>query len=251
VDDRFDDRIGNSRSIRDMQRNTDKRTIQEKKWDEKWARERDTSYDDWLEKMNDTVTSIIEATRAPIIDLGCGNGNDTRYLLEHGKDVIPCDLSSVAIENIKKDFTQIKRAECFDMAKGLPFEDNFTDVIVSDLSLHYFSEEVTTKILEDIKRVLKPNGILILRVNSTNDTFWGAGQGEELEKHFYRDDKGFTKRYFDQDDLNRFFSEWEFILNPEEITLHRYDSHKEAKDRDAKAETPGKITWICVVKAKK
>ena len=43
------------------------------------------------------------------------------------------------------------------MSKGLPFADNLTNIIISDLSLHYFTEQKTFEILEEIKRVLKPN----------------------------------------------------------------------------------------------
>ncbi len=47
------------------------------------------------------------------------------------------------------------------MSKGLPFADNLTDIIISDLSLHYFTEQKTFEILEEIKRVLKPNRFIV------------------------------------------------------------------------------------------
>lgn len=43
------------------------------------------------------------------------------------------------------------------MSKGLPFADNLTNIIISDLSLHYFTEQKTFEILGEIKRVLKQN----------------------------------------------------------------------------------------------
>lgn len=110
-------------------------------------------YDDWLEIFDRVIINC----KTPIIDLGCGSGNDTLYLIEKGKNVIPCDYSKNAIENIKKNFPEIEKAECFDMSKGLPFVDNLTNIIISDLSLYYFTEQKTFEILEEIKRVLKPN----------------------------------------------------------------------------------------------
>ena len=178
-------------------------------------------YDDWL----DSFSEIINNCETPIIDLGCGSGNDTLYLLEKGKDVIPCDYSNKAIENIKKNFPEIDRVECFDMTKGLPFEDNYTDIIICDLSLHYFTESVTFEILKELKRVLKTNGVLIFRVNSVRDFNHGAGQGKEIETHLYETEDGRYKRFFDKEDFEKFFSGWNQIYLNEE-TMGRYDLEK-------------------------
>ena len=61
-------------------------------------------YDNWLEMFN---KDILECNK-PIIDLGCGRGNDTLYLIEKGKEVIPCDFSEIAIEKIKKPENPVK-----------------------------------------------------------------------------------------------------------------------------------------------
>ena len=50
------------------------------------------------------------------------------------------------------------------------FEDESIEVIIADLSLHYFNDETTKNIVKEIKRVLKCNGYLIARVNSVNDS---------------------------------------------------------------------------------
>lgn len=179
-------------------------------------------YDDWLELFD----RAIEQCKTPIIDLGCGSGNDTKYLIERGKKVIPCDYSTQAIENIKKNFPEVERTECFDMRNGLPFEDNFTSIIIADLSLHYFSKEDTRKLLDEIKRVLKKDGILLFRVNSVNDVNHGAGQGEEIERHYYKTTDGRYKRFFDNEDISSFFEDWEVLyINEEQMT--RYEKTKE------------------------
>ena len=179
-------------------------------------------YDDWLELFD----RAIEQCKTPIIDLGCGSGNDTKYLIERGKKVIPCDYSTQAIENIKKNFPEVERTECFDMRTGLPFEDNFTSIIIEDLSLHYFSKEDTRKLLDEIKRVLKKDGILLFRVNSVNDVNHGAGQGEEIERHYYKTTDGRYKRFFDNEDISSFFEGWEVLyINEEQMT--RYEKTKE------------------------
>lgn len=178
-------------------------------------------YDDWLK----IFERAIDNCKTPIIDLGCGSGNDTLYLVERGKKVIPCDYSRNAVQNIQKNFPEVERTECFDMTKGLPFEDNFTDIIISDLFLHYFTEEKTFEVLNEIKRVLKPDGILLFRVNSVKDVNHGAGEGKEIEPHLYETGDGRYKRFFDAQDLEGFFTDWKKLYIHEE-TMGRYDLEK-------------------------
>ena len=154
--------------------------IAREKWNKKYSgefNEKRATYDGWLD---DFFHYILEC-ETPILDLGCGNGNNARYLAKKGKEVIACDYSESALETIKENMPEISDRMCFDMRDGLPFDDNFTSIIIADLSLHYFTEEDTVRILNEIHRVLKPNGMLLFRVNSTNDINYGALEGEEIE----------------------------------------------------------------------
>ena len=58
--------------------------------------------------------------------------------------------------------------------------------------------------MNEIKRILKTDGILLARVASVNDFNFGAGVGEEREKNFYFEGD-YTKRFFDLEDVNRYF----------------------------------------------
>ena len=109
------------------------------------------------------------------------------------------------------------------MTKGLPFGDGYAGIVIADLSLHYFSEEVTKSILAEIKRVLDRDGKLIFRVNSINDVNHGAGQGTEVEHHYFLNEKnGRYKRFFDKDDINNFFADWNIDYAKEE-KMDRYE----------------------------
>ena len=193
------------------------------KWENryKYFERKDIKYDEWLKTFN----KEIENCKTPIIDLGCGKGNNTLYLIQKGKKVIPCDYSEKLIAYIQKNFPELERTECFDMTKGLPFEDNFTDIVIADLSLHYFTKGTTYKILEEIKRVLKQKGILIFRVNSINDINFEAKQGREIEKHLYETEESEYKRFFDINDIQEFFSTWDILYINEEKT-ERFGTEK-------------------------
>ena len=157
-------------------------------------------YDNWLDDYKD----VLNKCKTKVLDLGCGTGNDTLYLTEKGFVVIACDYSDVAIEKINKEFNNIE-TKIVDISKRLPFEDNSFDLIIADLSLHYFDENITKNIMRDIKRILAPNGYLIARVNSVEDINHGAGQGKKLEENFYYVE-GYNKRFFTSQDAVKFFS---------------------------------------------
>ncbi len=177
--------------------------------------------DDWLEKFDD----IIMGTQKPILDLGCGGGNDTLYLISKGKQVISCDQSPSAINNIRKNFPEVYDAKCFNMLDGLPFEDDAFDVVIADLCLHYFLKSDTEKILNDIRRILTPGGHLILRVNSINDVLHGAGQGPEIEHHVFEMEGKTIKRFFNEEDIRSFFKDFTIEYLKEEI-MTRYKLEK-------------------------
>ena len=178
-----------------------------------FANKNSLKYDDWLEEFDE----IIKTIDADIIDLGCGvTGNNTLYLLEKGKKVISCDFAEEALKEVEK----IKGAKTllFDMLNVFPFEDNSAELIIADLSLHYFREKDTNRIINEIKRVLKPNGYLFFRINSTNSTEYKEliEKGEEqIESNLFFSNN-MEKRFFSNEDIKKFFENWKFICKREE-----------------------------------
>ncbi len=189
-------------------------------------------YDDWLEEFEDIVSKV----DTEIIDLGCGvTGNNTLYLLEKGKKVISCDFAEEALNRVSK--IEGTKTLLFDMLEIFPFENNKTDLIIADLSLHYFKREDTKRIINEIKRVLKPNGYLLFRVNSTNSTEYKElveAENELLEPNLFFN-KNMEKRFFSREDIKEFFNDWEFICIREE-NMARWCSDK--------------IIWKCAVRKK-
>ena len=179
--------------------------------------------DNWLDRFG----PIIDKSERPIIDLGCGSGNNTLYLLNQGKNVIPCDGSMNAIFNIMNRFPDIKEALCFDMLDSFPIQNNTADLVIADLCLHYFKKEDTIKILKEIKRILVNRGNLLVRINSMNDALHGAGKGIEVERHLYMTPDGRYKRFFDPKDIYDFFKIFD-INYVREDTITRYKLAKKA-----------------------
>lgn len=201
----------------------DKPDSQRQNWKEVYAgcgAER-PEIDNWL----DQFSHLLEASKdTPIIDLGCGFGNDSLYLCERGYPVISCDYAREALDRLTH-FIPCPDVRCFDMREGLPFADDSAQVIIADLSLHYFSETDTRRIIADIARVLVGGGHLLARVNSVRDTGYGAGQGRAIEPNYY-DIGGNRKRFFDRDQIEGFFGDWD-ILHAKECVMGRYKKPKQ------------------------
>ncbi len=179
--------------------------------------------DNWLDQFHE----IVDNAKGPAIDLGCGCGNDTLYLLNKGKSVIPCDGSMNAIQNIRRNFPEVHESICFDMLDMFPFCNNMTDLVIADLCLHYFKREDTIKILKEIRRVLVNDGHLLLMVNSMDDTLHGAGKGIEVEPHLYMTEDGRYKRFFDRKDIYEIFNIFQIKYVNEDV-MTRYKLEKKA-----------------------
>jgi len=126
----------------------------------------------WLHKHSTDKTTFAEevgrqiSQGSKILELGCGEGNDSVYFAEHGHTVLATDFSDVAIEqNIKRWAHPNLFFKAQDMSHAFQFENKSFDVVYARLSLHYFTNETTRDIFREIARVLKPGGELYFSVN--------------------------------------------------------------------------------------
>jgi SAM-dependent methyltransferase len=180
------------------------------------------AYDSWLGPYQAELEKA-RLLKAPVLDLGCGAGNNTLYLAERGIPVISCDLSEEALRCVERVVPGAVTRQV-DLTEPLPFETAETQVVLADLCLHYFGWEETQRVVKELKRVLRPGGVLLCRVNSTMDGEYGAGAGIQLEENFYAW-QGQTKRFFDAAQVERLFADWMLEDISEQILL-RYDKPK-------------------------
>ncbi len=110
-----------------------------------------------------------------VLDAGCGSGRDSKYLLEHGMNVIGIDFSDAMLAEARKRVPDGNFRK-MDMRK-LEFQDNWFDGIWANASLLHLSKKEVSKTLAEFRRVLKPNGILFASVKE--------GTGEKIETKKY------------------------------------------------------------------
>jgi SAM-dependent methyltransferase len=178
------------------------------------------SCEPWLERW---LPLIGERTGGlAILEIGCGGGRDTEVLAGAGHRVAAIDLSPVAIARAKARAPQAQ-FHWQDIRAAFPVDA--AGVVVASLSLHYFPWPETEALVGRIRSLLRPAGLLLCRLNSTNDHNFGASGHPEIDENFYLVD-GAPKRFFDRAAVDRLFSPGWRMLGAEERIIDRYERPK-------------------------
>ncbi|MCO4782083.1 MAG: class I SAM-dependent methyltransferase [Candidatus Cloacimonetes bacterium] len=108
------------------------------------------------------LSELHDVSGKKILDFGCGDGVLTYELEKCGAHAHGVDLSEIAVQFGKERHLQLGSNATFKVGSCLeaPYEDNYFDAIVSsDVIEHVPSAK---KFLEEVKRILKPNGVAII-----------------------------------------------------------------------------------------
>jgi demethylmenaquinone methyltransferase/2-methoxy-6-polyprenyl-1,4-benzoquinol methylase len=92
-----------------------------------------------------------------ILDLCCGGGQATQFLVQKSQKVTGLDASPVALKRAALIAPQADYVQA--MAESMPFADAEFDLVHTSVALHEMTPEQLQQILQEVYRVLKPNGI--------------------------------------------------------------------------------------------
>ena len=185
--------------------------------DEYWKEHinKDLEYDLWIEDFKNYLGKGV------CLDLGCGIGQYSKWFMEHNYEVVSSDISNIALEKVKKFNNNIVN---IDMRNNLPFEDNKFDVVFANLSIHYFSDIDTKKLISEIQRILKYDGLFIGSVNGIQGLEKIKDTAQELEHHFYYNKDKYI-RLFDVEDVRKYLNDFNIIKIEERETI-RFEHKK-------------------------
>lgn len=101
-----------------------------------------------------------------ILDVCCANGKGTRMLSKlvpkgsiYGIDLNPGMVAFASSKNsVEYLNTKFKVGDC----SKIPFSDKIFDVVTATLALHELPTSLLKSVMDEIKRVLKPNGYLFV-----------------------------------------------------------------------------------------
>lgn len=179
-------------------------------------------HDPWLYRW--LPRAIQHAGDKPVLEIGCGHGDDTVVLARAGLRVVAFDLSrtAAAAARVRVPSASI---ECRDIRSPFPAAANNVGLVVASLSLHYFPWTETVAIVQRIHEALRPGGLLLCRLNSTEDRNFGAIGHPEIERHFYMVN-GEPKRFFDAQSVAALFAEGWKLLSQEHFVTRKYMKSK-------------------------
>ncbi|MDZ7963848.1 MAG: methyltransferase domain-containing protein [Nostoc sp. DedSLP03] len=107
-----------------------------------------------------------------VLDLCCGSGQTTEFLVKTSQNVIGLDASPKSLQRARLNVPKASYIEAF--AEEMPFADNLFDVVHTSVALHEMQPQQLRKIIKEVYRVLKPGGVFTL-VDfhaPTNPIFW-------------------------------------------------------------------------------
>lgn len=100
-----------------------------------------------------------------ILDLGCGTGRHTAYLVQNGFEVRGCDSSEAALRIARGSLPNVQFQVCD--TGSLPYRDQGIDGIFCHAVIQHGTLPTIKKAIAEIHRVLRTGGSLFLTVTST------------------------------------------------------------------------------------
>ncbi len=146
---------------------------------------------------------------ANFLDLGCGQGRDSLFMLQKGFKVDAVDNSQKAIEQIKKsiqaDSLPIANINlfCSDIS-SFDITKNKYDIINAYNSLQFLPKKEALKMIESIKSNIKDNGYVIISGFTTSDPFYKKINNDK-------------RCFLGPQELRKIFSDFNVIEYKEEI----------------------------------
>jgi len=148
--------------------------IKNRAWD--WEKVKDDFWHEPSEDIYYYVHKWKEKGFKNILDLGCGMGRHCILFAENGFNVTGFDLSEYGLDILNKNAE--KKNLTINAIQGdvvnLPFDNNTFDAILAYHSVYHVDSKGMEKVIENIKRVLKPGGEIYITLISKNTWSYSA-----------------------------------------------------------------------------
>lgn len=117
------------------------------------------NYDLILQTVYDSVEAL-DRRNSNILEIGVGTGNLASKFLEKNYEIIGIDQSREMLSVAKEKYPSLK-VRLGEFLK-IPYDNNSFDIIISTYAFHHLNEEEKCIAIEEMIRVLKDNGVIII-----------------------------------------------------------------------------------------
>ena len=170
-----------------------------------------------------------ELTENEILDCGAGGQMPPLSLFNmHGYKTSGIDFDPQQVE--KANAYGLKNNQSLNVIFGdmtcLPYEDHSFDFVYSYNSIFHMKKDQIQIAINEMKRVLKPNGLMFVNFLSIDD--FRCGEGPHLGDNQYEqmDDEPVIHSYFDFDEAEAYFSDMTFVTKERRIIERIYEGNR-------------------------
>ena len=166
----------------------------------------------WGISPNSDLQALVPTPSGRILDFGCGYGKNIGHLLCGEAEVWGVDLCSDGIELAKSQYeVHLKKGRLTlvhgDERSDLPV---FDLIICSGVLVDHLRERRLV-IVDRLKDLLSPGGLLFLTVFGKNDP--AHGRGQKVEKNTYVHEFGFPVHYFLKEEIIGLFNDMHILCD--------------------------------------
>lgn len=158
-----------------------------------------------------------------VLDVGCAGGRDSKIFFQKGFKVIGVDVSNAFIQEAKKHVPKVKflKKDLRDIA----FPNKMFDGIWANAVLLHLKKDELPRVFEKFYRLLKPEGVLHVRVKK--------GKGSRMVKEKVSENHTRFFSFFTKKEIVDLFKKAGFEIIYTEI----------AKDELGRKNTPWVVVW--------
>ncbi|MBN1341629.1 MAG: methyltransferase domain-containing protein [Phycisphaerae bacterium] len=150
---------------------------------------------------------------ARALDLGCGVGRHARLLATAGIAVTAQDSSPSGLDHCRTWFeTEGLRGDyVLDDMRTLAYPDDYYDLVIAWNVIYHTDRSTMVAVLNEIRRVTRPDGLLCLTLISTRNSNYG--KGVEVEPKTFdnpkKSDGAHLHHYADEAEVRDLLRNWE------------------------------------------
>jgi 2-polyprenyl-3-methyl-5-hydroxy-6-metoxy-1,4-benzoquinol methylase len=142
--------------------------------------------------------SVLEAIRGKVVlDIAAGSGYGTKLMASEASSVYGVDIDADAVAYAKKEYAAKNITYLQGSGTEIPLDNDSVDCVVSMETIEHIEDQ--EKFLEEVKRVLRPGGFVV--ISTPNDKVYPKGNHFHVREHNKRSLTALLTQYFKSIDL--------------------------------------------------